>query len=433
VADERVENRIIRASVNSAITDEANISEVRTLAANRESNPEVSVLDLIWLLSQHRSALAIGTAAFTTAAIVLALLLPAQYTATTVILPPQQDGPSFTNSLLSRSIGGLGMLGSIAQSTLGLKNPNDMQVALIQSRIVEDELVDGFDLRKVYRDKKESNARKELVRNTSIDSGLKDGLIRISVTDQRPARAADMANAYVQSYRKLYAGLAVSEAAQRRLFYEQQLAKQSDKLADAEQSLVEVELRTGLIEPEGQATAVIQSVAALRSEMAAKEVQIDAIRKFAADQNPDLQLAEQELGGLRRQLSQLGADTNTQSGEFLMPKGNVPRAALEYAQKLREVRYEETIFNFLETQYELAKMDEAKEGAVIQVVDPAITPDKRSGPPRLLIISGGIIGGLLLMSLVIFLKATVSAAGKDPKSRELLDSLLPSRNKTANA
>lgn len=410
--------------MSSVITDEA--------IGGAKPKEEVSVLDLLWLLSDRRRILLIGTAAFTLCAVLVALLLPNKYTAATVILPPQKD-ESMQAALLAQASNGLGMLGSLAQSTLGLKNPNDMQVALIQSRTVEDELVHQFDLRKVYHDKHESDARKDLKKHTDINSGLKDGLIRISVTDKNPERAEQMANGYVDAYRKLSAGLAISEASRRRLFFDQELAKESDKLADAEEALAKVEQQTGLIEPQGQATAVLQTVAALRARLAAKEVQIDAMRKFAADQNPDLQVAEQELVTLRQQLAQMGADTNTQSGEFLMPKGTVPQAALEYARRLRDVKYEETIFSFLETQYELAKVDEAKEGSIIQVVDRAVSPDKRSGPPRLLIILGGLVGGSVLMVLWIFFVETLVAARKDPKARELLDSLRYRRNKAADA
>lgn len=403
-------------------------AEIKALDCQRR----VSLLDLLALLTRRRGTLLLGTAACTLCAVLIAFLLPNRYTASTVIIPPQKDN-SMAAALLSQASSGLGMLGSLAQSTLGLKNPNDMQVALIQSRTVEDDLVHSFNLRRVYRDKYESEARKDLENHTEIDSGLKDGLIHISVTDANPARAAQMANAYVRDYKNLSAGLAVSEASQRRLFFEQELAKESDKLADAEEALATVEQRTGLIEPTGQATAVIQSVAALRSQIGAKEVQIDAMRKFAADENPDLQLAEQELAGLRQQLAQLGANTNTQSGEFLMPKGTVPQAALEYARRLRDVKYEETIFSFLETQYEMAKIDEAKEGAVIQVVDPAVMPDRKSGPPRLLIMLGGLFGGALLMMLWIFFAETLAVSRTDPHARELLESLLPLRGKRTNA
>lgn len=407
------------------------ITEARDFTTT-EPKTEVSVVDLLWLLFNRRRVLIIGTAAFTICSLLIAFLLPSTYTATTVIMPPQQDH-SMEAALLSQASTGLGMLGSLAQQSLGLKNPNDMQVALIQSRTVQDDLIQQFGLLKVYRDRRESDARKDLERNTAIDSGLKDGLIRISVTDKSPQRAAQMANAYVENYRKLSAGIAVSEASQRRLFFEQELSKESDKLADAEEALAKVEQQTGLIEPQGQATAVIQSVASLRSQITAKQVQIDAMRKFASNGNPDLQLAEEELTALRQQLAEMGADTNTQSGEFLMPKGTVPQAALEYARRLRVVKYEEAIFSFLETQYELAKVDEAREGSIIQVVDPAVKPDKKSGPPRSLIVLGGLVGGFILAALWIFFTETLSAARKDPKARELLDSLLRWRNKVANA
>jgi tyrosine-protein kinase Etk/Wzc len=410
--------------MSSVLTDErANTSLGKT--------SEVSLLDLLWLLIVRRWELGIGTAACTVCALAIALLLPNHYTATTVVLPPQENS-SMDAAFLSQASSGLGMLGSLAQQTLGLKNPNDMQVALIESRTVQDRLVRDFNLRAVYRDRLASDARKDLQRKTEIDSGLKDGLIRISVTDSSAGRAAQMANAYIASYRDLSAGIAVSEASQRRLFFEQELAKESDRLADAEEALAKVEQQTGLIEPQGQATAVIQSVAALRTQIAAKTVQIDAMRKFAASENPDLQLAEQELASLRQQLAQMGADTSARSGDFLMPKGTVPEAALEYARKLRKVKYEDAIFSFLETQYEMAKIDEAKEGTVIQVVDSAVTPDKKSGPPRLLITLGGFAGGFLLAAMWIFFTEAMSAAKKDPKCGELLAALMPGRRKSAD-
>jgi tyrosine-protein kinase Etk/Wzc len=405
-------------------------SEAKINGAGR--NVEVSLLDLLLLLARRRRALLIGTAGFTVIAAAVAILIPSRFTATAVVLPPQQQSGAGA-ALLAQLGGNLGSLGSLVGGSLGLKNPNDLQVALIQSRTVKDALISRFNLQALYRDKRQSEARKDLEDATEINSGLKDGLIRISVTDKNPARAAEMANAYVDEYRKFSAGIAVTEASQRRLFFEQQLVQANANLADAEEALEATQLKTGLVAPSGQARAVIESVAALRGQVAAKEVQIGAMRKFAANQNPDLQLAEEELVGLRGQLAQMGAGTDTPSGEFLMPKGTIPKAALEYARKFRDVKYNETVFGLLETQVELAKIDEAKEGSVIQVVDAAVKPDKKSSPPRLLIVAGGAIVGLLLTAMWILFVETLSATRKDSKARELLEALSPTRPQDTNA
>lgn len=391
-------------------------------SAQREAGPaEVSLLDLLIVLARRWRALVYGTGAIAAMAAIVAFVWPSRYTATTVILPPQQNTSS-SALLLGQLSGGVGPLAGLAGSTLGLKNPNDLQVSMLKSRTVEDAMVDRFNLLGLYHDKRRSDARLDFERYTDIENGLKDGLIRISVSDRDPKRAATMANAYVEEYKKFSATIAVSEASQRRLFFEQQLVQAKDNLANAEEALKKTEQKTGLIQLDGQARAVIQSVAELRGKVAAKEVQIQAMRQFATDQNPDLQIAEQELQGLRSQLAQMGA-AHDASGDLLMPKGSVPEAGLDYIRKLREVKYNETLFELLAKQLEAAKIDEARQGALVQVVDYAVEPDKRSSPKRLLIILCAIIGGFIVTCLWALFSEALRFARKDPAQRAQLDAL----------
>jgi len=162
-----------------------------------------------------------------------------------------------------------------------------------------------------------------------------------------------------------------------------ELAK--NNLADAEQALKETEQKTGLIQLDGQAKAIIEAVVKLRALMAAKEVELHAMRLFSTEQNPDVILGEQQLSGLRAQLALLEKQSGG-PGNVQVPVGNVPEAGLQYVRKLRDVRYAETIFDMLAKQYEAARLDEAKTAAIIQVLDPAIEPDRKSSPPRTLII-----------------------------------------------
>jgi uncharacterized protein involved in exopolysaccharide biosynthesis len=254
-------------------------------------------------------------------------------------------------------------------------------------------MVDRFHLINLFKVKHQSDARKAFERVVDIDSGAKDGLIRISVTDRDAKRAADMANAYVEEFKRLSATLAVTEASQRRLFFEQQLAQAKDNLAIAEEDLKKTEQKTGLVQLDAQTRATIELLADLRGQIAAKEVQISAMRSFATGENPDLQIAEQQLAGLRAQEQRMGAASEG-AANALIPKGNMQAAGIEYIRKLRDVKYFETIFDLLARQYEVAKVDEARQGTVVQVVDHAVVPDKKSSPPRTLIVLGSVLLGL---------------------------------------
>ncbi|MGP8269191.1 MAG: Wzz/FepE/Etk N-terminal domain-containing protein [Terracidiphilus sp.] len=325
----------------------------------------------------------------------VALLLPKHYTATVVLLPPQQSGS--TGSAMMAQLNNLGAMASAAGS-MSIKNPNDQQVALLKSRTVEDAIVERFHLQALYHRKYLSTTRKYWERKTKLDSGLKDGLIRLSVTDQDPRRAADLANGWVEEYQRFTAKLAITEASQRRLFFERQLSAAHEDLVHAEEDMKQTEQRTGVIEIEGQARAMIASAAVLRGQLAAKQVEIRAMREFAADQNPDLLRAEQELAGIEGQLSAMDAANDRGTGDLIAPKGTFTQAGLDYARAMREVKYRETIQDLLTRQYEGARVDEARQGALIQIVDPAVAPD-RPTPYRLWVVFGALFAALPLALL----------------------------------
>jgi tyrosine-protein kinase Etk/Wzc len=355
---------------------------------------EISLLDLLIVLAKRKWTIAKITIGFALIALIVSLFLPKEYTATTIVLPPQQNS-SLTSSIMSQ-LGGLGSLGALAGSSMGLKNPNDMYVAMFKSRTVEDAMVRRFDLMREYHEKYMSTARKAFERHATVEAGTKDNLITISVEDRDPKRAAEMANAYVDEYRHLSQHLAIGEAGQRRLFFEQQLEQAKDNLANAEEALKETQQKTGMIQLDSQARALIESVVSLRAQITAKEVQLQALRSYATDQNAELIQTQKELDALRAQLAQLGGNTDEGSAGLIVPKGKVPEAGLEYIRKYRDVKYYETIFEILARQYELAKLDEAKEGALVQVVDPAIVPDYKSFPKRGLITIIAAFAGLVI-------------------------------------
>jgi len=378
---------------------------------------EISVLDALITVARHRRTILTFVLAGLLVGIVLSLLLPARYTATTSILPPAQN-VSAGSALLSQ-LGSLGSVASMAQGSFGLKNPNDLQVAMLQSRTVEDAVIDRFDLMKIYGKRRKSDTRKKLEHNVSIESGAKDGLIRISVTDRDPQRATDMANGYVEEFMKASAHLAVTEASQRRLFFERQLASAKDDLANAEEDLKRTEQKTGLVELDSQARAMIASVAQLRAQIAAKEVQIQGMQAFATGENSDLKVAQEELAALRAQLEKTGASTD----QPFIPNGSLQQAGLDYVRKLRDVKYYETIFDLLARQYEVAKVDEARQGAIVQVVDKAVYPDRRSSPKPLYLIPGCIFLGALAGLASAFASAAVTRLKANPAEQARLRTL----------
>jgi uncharacterized protein involved in exopolysaccharide biosynthesis len=283
-------------------------------------------------------------------------------------------------------------------------------------------MVDRFHLMEFFGVKYRSDARKKFEDVVEIDNGPKDGLIRISVTDRNPQRAAEMANGYVEEFKRLSATLAVTEASQRRLFFEQQLAQAKDNLAHAEEDLKKTGQKTGLVQLDSQTRATIELLANLRGQIAAKEVEISGMRSFATGENPDLQMAEQQLAGLRSQETRMGAASEGATSA-LIPKGNMQEAGIEYIRKLRDVKYFETIFDLLARQYEVAKVDEARQGAVVQIVDRAVVPDRRSSPKRTLIVLGAAAFGIFLGVFWAFAKEGVTRLSKNPAEHERLELL----------
>ena len=375
---------------------------------------EISLLDLLIVLAERKRLIFWVTAGFAIAAAILAFILPVRYTATVTLLPPQQN-----SSLGAQLAAQLGSLGGLAQMAGGgsslLKNPNDMFVAMFKSRTVEDAMIQRFGLVQEYHKKYLSDTRKAFEKYATVDGSSKDGLIHISVEDHDPKRAAAMANGYIDAFRALSQNLAITEAQQRRLFFENQLKLANTKLADAEEAMEATEQKTGVIALDSQARALVESAAGLRAQVAAKEVEIQAIETYATGENAQLVQAQQELTSLRAQLAKLGGRGDNPDS-IIVPKGQMTAASLEYVRRLRDVKYYETIFDILARQFELAKLDEAKEGAIIQVVDPAVVPDRKSSPKRALIVIVAVFLGFFMGIFYALWQAALEHMKDDPET-----------------
>jgi uncharacterized protein involved in exopolysaccharide biosynthesis len=349
---------------------------------------------MIRVAIKRRKQIGIAALAIVVLGSAVALLLPIRYMATTVILPPQQNGS--TGAAMMAQLSNLSAMAGVGASALGIKNPNDLQVALLKSRTVEDAMAARFHLQALYHTKYLSSARRIWEKKTFIDSGLKDGLIRLSVTDRDPRRAAEMANGWVEEYRRLSAILAVNEASGRRLFFERQVTDARDNLAHAEEEMKQTEQRTGVIEMDGQTHAMIAAAAMLRAQVAAKQVEIQAMRQFAAEENPDLERARQELSSLEAQLAAMDVAHERRRGDLVAPQGTASQAGLEYARALREVKYRETVVSLLMRLQEMARIDEARQGSQAQIVDAAAIPDRPISLFRVWIVLGALLVSLPL-------------------------------------
>jgi len=372
------------------------------------------LFDFLLIISESRRTIAIWMLVFVVLGGVFCLFAKPTFSATSLILPPQQ-GQSLAsmmgqlNALMSLTGGGIG-------GSSSLKTPVDMYIGMLESRTIADHLISRFHLQDLYKTRKMEDTRTQLKSNTRFLAG-KDGLIHIIVEDHDPNRASEMANAYVDELYSLNSHLATTEAAQRRVFFDQELAEERSALAVAENDLKQTAEKTGIIHLGGQAESIIRSLAVLRAEIASREVQVNSMRMFATEQNPLALRAQEEIKALRDQLDKLEKDPrNSQLTDTVgIPAGRVPAVTLEYARKLREVKYHETLFELLAKQYEAARIDEAKAAPIIQVVDRAIPPDKKSGPHRSLIILGCAFIGFCLGYLFAAMSRAFRRAAEVPE------------------
>lgn len=314
-------------------------------------------------------------------------LIPPTYTATTTIMPPSQSSSSAL-SALSAQLGALsGLAGAAA---VGVKTPTDQYVAFLKSRNVADRIIEQFKLRELYDEQLTEDTRKELFKRVRIAAGKKDGLITIEVDDHHPPRAAAMANAFVDELQRLNSELAVGEASQRRVFFEGQLKATRAALSQAEEELNAVGVSPSTLNTAPQ--AAVAAVAKLNASITAQEVKIASLQGFVTDDNPDLRQARLELAALRAQLAEAG-EGNPDGGE-----------RSQYTEKYRAFKYQETLFELMAKQYELARLDEAREGAIIQVLDQAAVPERKSKPKRSVIALGATLATGMSLALYLVIR-----------------------------
>jgi uncharacterized protein involved in exopolysaccharide biosynthesis len=374
-----------------------------------QDDDEISLLDLLQVIVDNLRLLVLGPLVCGLAALGYAFMIPPTYTAKTQFLPPQQQQSSAASMLAS-----LGALGGLAGAATGLKSPADQYIAFMKSVSVQDALIERFKLVEKYEAKLKTDARMALTGSVRIASG-KDGLISVEVDDKDPKFAADLANAHVDELRILLARLAVTEAQQRRMFFEKQLQITKENFTKADLALKSSGVSSSVLKT--SPASAVEAVARLKAGISVQEVKLGTMRNYLTESSPDFKQALSELASLKSQLAKAEKEEPAS------------KDASDYVARYREFKYQETMFELFAKQFELAKVDESREGAVIQVLDIAEPPERKAKPKKAMIaVIAALASGFALL-LFVFIRSALKNASQDEETKLRMAALKGSWNR----
>lgn len=375
--------------------------EALRAAAEQEAPPAVAADDILVAMAGSWRTLLLIPVVVGLIALGVTFIISPVFTARTTLLPPASQ-----QSATAGALAALGGLGALAGGAVGVRSPTDQLVALLQSETIADRMIDQFGLIALYDKKLRMDARRLLHERTRVSAGKKDGLVVVEVEDNDPKRAADMANQYVQELRRLTSTLAVTEAQQRRAFFQTHLEKTRDELANAQRALQASGFNAGALRAEPRAAA--EEYARVKAEATSAAVRLQALKARLMPDTPEVQQAQSALAALRARLTEIERASETP-------------ASGDYIGRFREYKYQETLYELFARQYELARVDESREGALIQVVDQAAPPERRSSPKRTLVtVLATVIGAVLGLVIVYTWHWTRLARAADPRAGDTL-------------
>lgn len=350
--------------------------ESRTSNLEPVSNDEeIDFLEYLEIILRRKKIILLVTISAFILSIVLALVLPKIYSSTARILPPQQDQGLM--AMMMSSAGGAG-LASLAGSMLGTGTPADQFASILQSERIKGAIIDRFKLMEEYKVDYRLDMYTKMEKIVEIKAGKKDGIITITVEDEDPKKAADIANAYIDELGKLVSQLGVSDARSNRGFLEGRLVRARVDLVRAEEAMKAFQSKNNAISVPDQAKASIEGVALLKAQLAVQEAQLSALRSQFTDSTQEVQNLKATVRNLKSQIARLEG-----MGTGAIPSvGSVPALAQNYVRLLREFKTQEMLVELLTKQYELAKLTEAKDISSIQVIQRAEVPDKKIKPKR---------------------------------------------------
>jgi uncharacterized protein involved in exopolysaccharide biosynthesis len=367
-----------------------------------EDEDEISLLDLLIALGEEKLTLLMTPLLTSLTAVAVVLWMTPTFTAKTVMMPPQQSQSAASSALAS-----LGALAGLAGGAAGIKTPDEMYIAFMQSDSLQNSIIQKLQLQERYEAKTLTDTRAALKGSVKVTSDKKSGLLTLEADDKDPVFAAQLANLYVDELRSLLSKLAVTEAQQRRVFYDQEIKKVQQELGNSESIFRDAKQKSGMQVTAVLAESGVRASAELRAQIASREVQLQALSRFATPQNPDMQKISSELSAMRAQLKKL------EQGEGQGSSHNNPTQQIA-VQSYRDIKVQEAKLDILIRQYELARIDEAKEGPLIQQLDVALPPERKSKPKRMLIVLIAAVAGLFAGVLIAFIKRALRLAASNP-------------------
>ena len=379
-------------------------------SATPPEEEEISLIDILTIIGQQKSLIIGLTLASALFAVIASLSMTPVFTARTLVMPPQQQQSSAASSLAS-----LGALAGVASSTIGIKSPDDMYISFMTSESFQKKIIDHFNLMDRYHCPFVIDCRQSLSQHARIVSDKKSSLIAIEVDDVDPVFAANMANTFVEELGTLLGRLAVTEAQQRRLYFENQIKKTQDDLSLAETQFRNAQHRSGLQLPTVEAETGVKTIAEMHGQIAARELQLQALKSYATQENNDVKKLITELAAMKMHLLKLERGS--------LDTSNPQSIQQEAIQSYRNMKVQESMLEAFAKQYELAKVDESKEGPLVQVVDPATPPERRSSPKRTQLVLNSALCGFVFSTLLAFLRNMLRNTAQSSEGRAKLHAL----------
>lgn len=412
-------------------------NQMQSPANLRGDDDEINLMEIMLVIAKYNRFIMAFTAVSIVLTLIYVMVMPFSYTAKTVILPPQPKGESSMNALLG-NLGGVG--GLPVAGALGLKNPSDMFLGMLKSRTLADQLIVKLNLKKLYKTKTMTLTRQVLAGSTKITAG-KDGFIAVEYTYSDPVIAAAIANAYITELDSLNSMVALSEAARRRLFYEKQIKQVSVSLSQAEAAMKQTQRKTGWYDFGGSDmstatsggsmgsggvrvnSSIVMKVEELRAQIMAKEVELSSMRAYMTEQNPTYVFALSAVAALKVNLAKLQGSNDASESDVKVSVSQLPDTGFAFIHQMRQLKYQQALLELYTKQFEMAKIDEAKESPLVQVVDKALPPEERSAPKRALMMVVATLVAVIIGIILAFIMNALDTAKQNPESAERLNLL----------
>lgn len=346
------------------------------------SSEDLNIIEYWHVIVRRKKFIATLTGAAAAISIIISLLLPKIYSASASVLPPQQES-GLASGLLSQVPGNIG---GLAGSLLGMQSKADVWVGILKSQTVRDAIITRFNLRERYKADNIEDTRKVLDKMVTVRMSEDDEIISITVEDKDPAAARDMANAFIEELDRVNRTVIMTSGRRTREFVDKRLSEAGDELKRLEAEMKSFQERHGAIQLDEQGKAIIESMGKVKGALIAKEVELQTLMSYAAPTNPHVSLLKDEIDGLRAKLSEFEHGGNLANGSVFIPTSRLPSLNIQFARKLREAAVQQTLYELLTQQYELARIQEAKDSPTVQVLDYATTPEKKTKPKRSLIV-----------------------------------------------